>query len=174
MRMVGITILAFAAGFCVLMIFAMAISYGDHKNATPKDAIKLSFDELKRFYKIAPKKYFLGDYIIQYYLESDKAVYVRLSLIDFLKYSIWIERLAKKNTDDARDANMKAYLESTDRDIEVYKKEAQEYLKSILNDSELKALAKYNTDADNVFELCKKLRIIAERMVETDRYREKG
>ena len=150
MRMVGIIILVFAAGFCVLMAFALALSYGDHKNATPKDAIKLSFDELKRFYKIAPKKYFLGDCIIQYYLESDKVVYVRLSLIDYLKYSIWIKELEEKNADDARDANMKAYLKSTDRDIEAYKKEAKEYLKSILSDSELKALAKRSSDLEDM------------------------
>lgn len=166
MQIVGWIFFALFIPLCILMMFVLCFTYGEYKARTPKNAIKLSFDELKRLYKMAPKKYFLGDSVIQYYLESGNAVQIRLSLIDYLKYSIWTEQLAKKNANDARDANMKAFLESTNKDIEVYKKEAQEYLKSILSDSELHALAKRSSDFENMLRLVndRNWKVLGERM----------
>lgn len=164
--------IVFAILVCVGIIssFILAFTYGDHVNSTPSEAIRLSFKELKRFYNMAPNKYFFGNDVIQYYDEEGKAISIRLSLVSFLKYSIWVERLAKRKIHDLRDENMKLFIECTNKDIEAYKKETQQYLESILSESELKALAKRSGDIDDILELCKKLRIIAERMVGTSKY----
>lgn len=138
---VMVTTLIVVGVFIIVSMFLLLTSYADHYSSS---CIKMSFESWESLYLIAPHHWHLTKEACCYSKDFMKNYFVYFSLIDYIKYCIFLYQLDKKEYTMAATKEVQEFLKSMQEEIEQYKLSVAEEKISMLN-SIREGTKKHNT-----------------------------